>query len=288
MVPSAPIRTSFPKRLLSFSRLLVHIQYRCRVRRYSGKHETSHIRPFTVGHRKRAVGNRVTLQGRFRHAPGPGHPCQREGRARPADSPLFGVRLADGARCHPRLQRAWPCRSGGQILAAEANTGRLRRGGRRSPAGVAPPLSEGVRPPEELVDALDGGGGCLRGGAHREAGLGGDHPGDSFAGARDTLWQRAKRWITSPDPLYERKKASFASDRLMEVADGNPEWAIGFEDECWWSRVALPALSSFSEGGKPHRMIQQSVAKDDPIPKRSPATGSTCPRSAARCGLGSS
>src|ERR687898_2051118 len=179
----------------------------------------------------------------------------------------LGCGSQDGARCHPRLQRAWPCRSGGQILAAEANTGRLRRGGRRSPAGVAPPLSEGVRPPEELVDALDGGGGCLRGGAHREAGLGGDHPGDSFAGARDTLWQRAKRWITSPDPLYERKKASFASDRLMEVADGNPEWAIGFEDECWWSRVALPALSSFSEGGKPHRMIQQSVAKDDPDPK---------------------
>jgi transposase len=64
-------------------------------------------------------------------------------------------------------------------------------------------------------------------------------------------WMRAKRWITSPDPLYERKKASEASDRLMEVADGNPEWALGFEEECWWSRVALPALSSFSEGESP-------------------------------------
>jgi hypothetical protein len=41
----------------------------------------------------------------------------------------------------------------------------------------------------------------------------------------------------------------------MEVADGNPEWAIGFQDECWWSRVALPTLSSFSEKGQPHRMI---------------------------------
>ena len=38
----------------------------------------------------------------------------------------------------------------------------------------------------------------------------------------------------------------------MEVADGNPGWAIGFEDECWWSRVALPPLSSFSEEGEPH------------------------------------
>ena len=25
-------------------------------------------------------------------------------------------------------------------------------------------------------------------------------------------WQRTKRWITSPDPFYERKKASEASD----------------------------------------------------------------------------
>src|SRR5215203_2157252 len=67
------------------------------------------------------------------------------------------------------------------VLASEAYSGRLRRGGRRSPAGVAPPLSDGVRPPEEPVDALDGGGGRLRGGAHPEAGLGRDHPGHSFA-----------------------------------------------------------------------------------------------------------
>jgi DDE superfamily endonuclease len=53
----------------------------------------------------------------------------------------------------------------------------------------------------------------------------------------------------------------------MEVAAANPEWAVGFEDECWWSRVALPTLSSWSEEGKPLRLLQQSVAKDDPDPK---------------------
>jgi hypothetical protein len=42
---------------------------------------------------------------------------------------------------------------------------------------------------------------------------------------------------------------------------------VGFEDECWWSRVALPTLSSFSEEGKPMHLVQQSVAKDDPDPK---------------------
>jgi len=32
----------------------------------------------------------------------------------------------------------------------------------------------------------------------------------------------------------------------MEVAAANPEtWAVGFEDECWWSRVALPTLNSW-------------------------------------------
>jgi hypothetical protein len=53
----------------------------------------------------------------------------------------------------------------------------------------------------------------------------------------------------------------------MEMAAANSEWAVGFEDECWWSRLALPTLSSFCEQGKPLRLVQQSVAKDDPDPK---------------------
>jgi hypothetical protein len=53
----------------------------------------------------------------------------------------------------------------------------------------------------------------------------------------------------------------------MSVAAADPEWAVGFCDECWWSRVALPALNSWSEEGRPLRLIQRSVAKDDPEPK---------------------
>ncbi len=54
----------------------------------------------------------------------------------------------------------------------------------------------------------------------------------------------------------------------MAVAEANTDtWAVGFEDECWWSRLALPTLSSFSEEGSPLRLVQQSVAKDDPDPK---------------------
>ena len=53
----------------------------------------------------------------------------------------------------------------------------------------------------------------------------------------------------------------------MEIASTDPEWAVGFEDECWWSRVALPTLSAWSADGEPLRLIQRSVAKDDPEPK---------------------
>lgn len=54
----------------------------------------------------------------------------------------------------------------------------------------------------------------------------------------------------------------------MAVAGADPDtWAVGFCDECWWSRLALPTLSSWAEEAKPLRLIQQSVAKEDPDPK---------------------
>ncbi len=35
----------------------------------------------------------------------------------------------------------------------------------------------------------------------------------------------------------------------------------------WWSRLARPALHAWAEPGRPLRLIQQTVAKDDPDPK---------------------
>ena len=52
----------------------------------------------------------------------------------------------------------------------------------------------------------------------------------------------------------------------MEMAAANPEWAVGFLDECWWSRVARPALHPWS-GEEPLRVVEQTVADDDPDPK---------------------
>jgi transposase len=78
-------------------------------------------------------------------------------------------------------------------------------------------------------------------------------------------WQRAKDWITSPDPEYARKKARRA--RLIRLAQRHPDWLLGFEDEVWWSRLARPALHAWQDDACPLRLIEQTVARDDPDPK---------------------
>src|SRR5215211_2765434 len=72
--------------------------------------------------------------------------------------------------------------------------------------------SERVRIPEEPVDSCDGLRGGLRRGTHRRARLG-ETVRATLSRLLGVRWMRAKRWITSPDPLYERKKlASLATD----------------------------------------------------------------------------
>lgn len=58
-----------------------------------------------------------------------------------------------------------------------------------------------------------------------------------------------------------------ARDRLIRLAQSHPAWALGFEDETWWSRLALPALSAWTETGQSLRLVERSVAKDDADPK---------------------
>jgi len=76
----------------------------------------------------------------------------------------------------------------------------------------------------------------------------------------DLHWKRAKRWMTSPEPPYARKKA--ARDRLRRLAASHPEWVLGFEDEGWWSRVAQPALHAWTAGPPMNVQLLTSDASD--------------------------
>ena len=54
---------------------------------------------------------------------------------------------------------------------------------------------------------------------------------------------------------------------MICLARRHPAWALGFVDEVWWSRLAQPALAAWCEVKQPLRLVEQSVAKDDPDPK---------------------
>jgi len=53
---------------------------------------------------------------------------------------------------------------------------------------------------------------------------------------------------------------------LIALAEQRPDWAVGFEDETWWSRLAQPALHTWT-AGDPLRLVEPVVAKGDPDPK---------------------
>ena len=56
-------------------------------------------------------------------------------------------------------------------------------------------------------------------------------------------------------------------DRLIALAQVHPDWGLGFADEVWWSRLAQPSLHAWAEVDHPLRLLEQTVAKDDPDPK---------------------
>jgi len=68
-----------------------------------------------------------------------------------------------------------------------------------------------------------------------------------------------------PRPRVPAKKSQ--RDRLIHLAQTHPTWALGYEDETWWSRLAQPALHAWSELKESLHLVEQTVASDDPDPK---------------------
>ena len=70
------------------------------------------------------------------------------------------------------------------------------------------------------------------------------------------------------------RKEKGARDRLIRLALSRPEWALGFEDETWWSRFERPSsLHSWADGGQPMRLIEKEAIKGDSDPKALAAYG---------------
>src|SRR5262249_57381625 len=105
--------------------------------------------------------------------------------------------------------------------------------------------------------------GELRTGVDARAGHRRDHPGD--AGAAGPAVEARQALDYQPGSGVHPEKSQ--RDRLIALARTHPQWALGFEDEVWWSRLAHPALHAWAEPDRPLRLVAQTVAKDDPDPK---------------------
>ncbi len=66
-----------------------------------------------------------------------------------------------------------------------------------------------------------------------------------------------------PRPGVRAEKRS--RDRLIRLAECHPEWALGFEDEVWWSRFERPSMHTWADEGKPLRLIERV---EQPVAKR--------------------
>lgn len=57
-----------------------------------------------------------------------------------------------------------------------------------------------------------------------------------------------------------------ARDRLIRLAAFHPGWVLGYQDETWWSRLALPAVQAWADDTR-LRLVEQVVPKGDADPK---------------------
>jgi transposase len=48
---------------------------------------------------------------------------------------------------------------------------------------------------------------------------------------------------------------------------------LGFQDETWWSRLALPCLHAWADPDQPLRLVERAVAKDAPDPQALAGSG---------------
>jgi DDE superfamily endonuclease len=54
---------------------------------------------------------------------------------------------------------------------------------------------------------------------------------------------------------------------LIRLAASHPDWVLGYQDETWWSRLALPALHAWTAADDRLRLIERAVPKADTDPK---------------------
>jgi transposase len=184
-------------------------------------------------------------------------------RTSPRDSPPAWLRRPNRSQGDPRLQCCWVGRAARRLFTPPSPAKHVLR--RRMPAITRSLASQPARLWQRArrVDLGTGSTGQFRARDHRLRGV---HRKCASSPQTTQNQLEARQALDyQPRPAIPAKKN--ARDRLIAWASQQPAWAIGFLDEVWWSRFALPRMHAWQDPEHPVRLVEQSWKKGDPDPK---------------------
>src|SRR5262249_23651651 len=145
----------------------------------------------------------------------------------------------------------------GEVFSAPQRPARVGRCLRRPLASSAAPDPAHLWQAAQHLDVAPGGPGLSREGLDAPRLESRDHPPGLPASGRVLAAGQALDHQSRPR-LRAKKKAR---DRLIRLAQTHPEWVLGFQDECWWSRLAQPNLHAWTMDD-PLRLQELAVGKE--------------------------
>src|SRR5947209_11874769 len=230
---------------------------------YNRGHENTDFYPPLDPRRTRADPSRIAFVGCFCLAPLPDFARQCPRRAGHRDCQATGLRRPSGSQCDPWLQCHRVERAAGRLFAPPSLAQPLFRGRTAAAERPAAPQSARFWPRVQHLDALAGGPGEFRAGPRL-----GPHLRRNCASspqAAQNQLEAGQALDDQPRPAVSAKKN--ARDRLIAWASLQTDWAIGFLDEVWWSRFALPRMHAWQDEEQAMHLVEQSWKKGDPDPK---------------------
>src|SRR6266566_5324295 len=184
----------------------------------------------------------------------------------PGDCAPVGLRRPDRAQCDPRVQYHGTLGAARRLLAPPSAPQQLLGGRAGAPQRPVAPQSPRLWQRARAVDFGVGSPGQFRAGHHRDPHLRRERA--PRAGALENQLEAGQALDHQPRSVIPAKKT--ARDRLLSWASQEQQaatWAIGFLDEVWWSRFALPPASGWQDNEESLRFVEQCWQKADPDAK---------------------
>jgi hypothetical protein len=223
------------------------------------RHETTHLYS-TVDLRGTSIAASRAALLRGLHPAALPDPAGQCARTTPrSDCPAAELCDPERAQCSPCLPPPGVGIRARPIAASQTHPPRARA---RTVAGAAARAAPRLWQTPQYLDAPFGRRGLLGTGSDPVPSQHRDHPPSAQAVGRQLAAGQALDHQPR-SPVCVKKKPR---DRLIHLAGQHPDWVLGFADETWWSRLAHPALHSWT-AGEPLRLIEQVLPKGDVEPK---------------------